>query len=103
MRPVIQLTLQSLLFRNFSTVIIDSYSGCLMGYYLGFVAADSHRVALALRNAILPKQVKEKYGLQNEWEQFGIPEYLVTDRAKEFKSHDAKLIAMQLGFQMKEA
>ncbi len=87
--------------RPFLTVIIDSYSGCLMGYYLGFVAANSHRVALALRHAILPKQVKVKYGLQHEWEQHGIPEYLVTDRAKEFKSNHAQLIASQLGFQWK--
>ena len=87
--------------RPFLTIIMDSYSGCLMGYYLGFVAADSHRVALALRNAILPKQVKEKYDLQYEWEQYGIPKYLVTDRAKEFKSNHAQLIATQLGFQWK--
>ena len=87
--------------RPFLTIIMDSYSGCLMGYYLGFVAADSHRVALALRNAILPKQVAPKYGLQNEWKQYGIPEYLVTDRAKEFKSNHAQLIATQLGFQWK--
>ncbi len=87
--------------RPFLTIIMDSYSGCLMGYYLGFVAADSHRVALALRHAILPKQIKEKYNLQNEWRQSGIPEYLVTDRAKEFKSNHAQLIATQLGFQWK--
>jgi len=47
--------------RPFLTVIIDSFSGCVVGFYLGFVQADAYRVALALRNAILPKRVKEKY------------------------------------------
>ncbi|WP_049802791.1 DDE-type integrase/transposase/recombinase [Gloeothece verrucosa] len=84
--------------RPYLTIIMDSYFGCIVGYYLGFVAADSHRVALALRNAILPKQVKEKYGLINEWVEHGIPEYLVTDRAREFKSDHKKLVATQLDF-----
>ncbi|WP_013335053.1 Mu transposase C-terminal domain-containing protein [Gloeothece verrucosa] len=87
--------------RPYLTVIMDSYSGCIMGYYLGFVAADSHRVALALRNAILPKPVQEKYGLINEWVEHGIPEYLVTDRAREFKSDHMKLVSTQLDFKWK--
>ncbi len=80
------------------TSVIDSYSSCIMGYYLSFMSAGSHEVALALRHAILPKQYGAEYELQKEWEVCGLPEYIVTDRAKEFKSGHLQRVAMELGF-----
>jgi putative transposase len=80
------------------TSVIDSYSSCIMGYYLSFMSAGSHEVALALRHAILPKHYGAEYGLQKEWEVCGLPEYIVTDRAKEFKSGHLLRVAMELGF-----
>jgi putative transposase len=68
------------------TSVIDSYSSCIMGYYLSFMSAGSHEVALALRHAMLPKHYGAEYELLKEWEVCGLPEYIVTDRAKEFKS-----------------
>ncbi len=41
--------------RPWLTIIIDSYSRCVMGFFLGFYAPSSHVDALALRHAILPK------------------------------------------------
>jgi putative transposase len=70
-----------------------------MGFYLGFKEPGSQEVALALRHALLPKQYGQEYGLECEWETYGVPEYFVTDRAKEFKSEHLKQIALQLGFQ----
>jgi putative transposase len=84
--------------RPYLTIVMDSYSGSIVGFYLGFVQADAHRVALALRNAILPKRVKEKYNLQGEWNEYGRLEALVTDRAKEFKSRHIELVSAQLNF-----
>jgi putative transposase len=84
--------------RPYITLIMDSYSGCVAGFHLGFEAAGSHEVGLALRHAILPKQYGAEYNLQNQWNVCGIPEYWVTDRAKEFKSNHLKQISMQLGF-----
>jgi putative transposase len=81
------------------TPVIDSYSGCIMGFYLGYKEPGSQEVALALRHAILPKQYGQEYELKCEWETYGVPEYFVTDRAKEFKSEHLKQIAFQLGFQ----
>ena len=77
---------------------MDSYSGCVMGFHLGFEAAGSHEVGLALRHAILPKQYGSEYELQGTWNVFGVPEYWLTDRAKEFKSNHLKQISMQIGF-----
>ena len=83
------------------TAIIDSYSGCIMGYHTGFDAAGSHEVGLALRHAILPKHYSQEYHLQKEWEVCGIPEYIVTDNAKEFHSNHLKRIAVQLGIKLR--
>jgi putative transposase len=80
------------------TSVIDSYSSCIMGYYLSFMSAGSHEVALALRHAILPKHYGAEYELQKEWEVSGLPEYIVTDRAKEFQSGHLLRVAMELGF-----
>jgi len=64
----------------FITAIIDSYSGCVVGFHLGFEAAGSHKVALALRHAFLPKHYGAEYKLQKDWAISGIPEFIVTDR-----------------------
>lgn len=84
--------------RPYITLIMDSYSGCVAGFHLGFEAAGSHEVGLALRHAILPKQYGPEYELDKQWNVCGVPEYWVTDRAKEFKSHHLKQISMQLDF-----
>lgn len=82
------------------TSVIDTHSGCVMGRHIGFESPGSHEVALALRDAILQKHYGCEYELQHEWEVCGLPEYVVTDRAKEFKSAHLRHIAADLGFKM---
>ncbi|MHC5759434.1 transposase [Nostoc sp.] len=84
--------------RAYITLVMDSYSGCIAGFHLGFEPAGSHEVALALRHAILPKHYGAEYELEQTWQVCGIPEYIMTDRAKEFKSEHLKQISLQLGF-----
>ncbi|MBD2137792.1 DDE-type integrase/transposase/recombinase [Anabaena sp. FACHB-1237] len=84
--------------RPYITLVMDSYSGCVTGFYLGFEAAGSHEVGLALRHGILPKHYGQEYELEKTWEICGIPEYIMTDRAKEFKSEHLRQISLQLGF-----
>jgi putative transposase len=83
------------------TSVIDTYSGCVMGYHIGFESPGSHQVALALRHAILQKHYGEEYQLRKNWEVCGLPEYVVTDRAKEFKSGHLRHIAADLDFKMR--
>jgi len=83
------------------TAVIDTFSGCVMGYHIGFESPGSHEVALALRHAILQKHYGEQYQLREKWEVCGLPEYVVTDRAKEFKSAHLRHIAADLGFKMR--
>jgi putative transposase len=84
--------------RPYITLVMDSYSGCVTGFHLGFEPAGSHEVGLALRHAILPKHYETEYELQETWEICGIPEYVVTDRAKEFKSEHLRQVSLQLDF-----
>lgn len=80
------------------TIIVDSYSRCIMGMNLGFDKPSSLVMALALRQAILPKRYGSNYGLKCEWGTYGKPEYFFTDSGTDFKSHHAQHIAAQLGF-----
>lgn len=83
------------------TAVIDTWSGCVMGYHIGFESAGSHQVALAIRHAILQKHYGSEYNLREDWEVCGLPEYIVTDRAKEFKSAHLRHVAADLGFKMR--
>ena len=87
--------------RPYVTTIIDSNSGSVVGLYISFKEPASHRVALALRHAFLPKEYGEDYKLLKEWNIYGIPKYFLTDRAKEFKSNHLKQIAAQLGIELR--
>ncbi|ACK70509.1 Transposase-like Mu [Gloeothece citriformis PCC 7424] len=85
--------------RPWLTIIIDSYSRCVMGFFLGFYAPSSHVDALALRHAILPKSYNSEYQLKNEWNTYGIPTYFYTDGGKDFRSiHVTEQVAIELGF-----
>lgn len=83
------------------TAVIDTYSSCVMGYHLGFVNPGSHEVALALRHAIWYKNYSPEYELDRPWEACGLPEYIVTDRAKEFKSAHLCRVAVDLGIKLR--
>lgn len=85
----------------FLTAIVDTYSGCALGFYLGYASAGSHEVGIALRHAILNKVYGPEYQLKKEWEPFGLPDYIVTDRAKEFKSGHLKQVAADLGIKLR--
>lgn len=87
--------------RPFITTVIESNSGSIVGFHINFKKPGSPEVALALRHAFLPKEYGEEYKLQKKWEVSGIPQYFVTDRAKEFKSNHLKQIAAQLRIELR--
>ncbi|MDJ0596659.1 MAG: DDE-type integrase/transposase/recombinase [Pleurocapsa sp. MO_226.B13] len=87
--------------RPYLTTVIESNSGCIVGFHISFKKPGSHEVALALRHAFLPKEYDEEYKLQKEWNVSGVPQYFITDRAKEFKSNHLKQIAAQLGIELR--
>ena len=84
------------------TAVIDTYSSCVVGYHLSFVNPGSHEVTLALRHAIWHKDYGPEYELDQKWEACGLPEYIVTDRAKEFKSAHLRRVAVELGIKLRQ-
>lgn len=83
--------------RPWLTIVVDTYSRCIMGMHLGFDAPSATVVCLALRHAILPKQYSPAYELQQSWGTYGIPQYLYTDGGKDFRSQHLEQVATELG------
>lgn len=83
--------------RPWLTMVIDTYSRCLMGMHLGFDAPSASVVCLALRPAILPKQYSGAYALQQLWGTYGLPQYLYTDGGKDFRSQHLEQVATEFG------
>lgn len=70
------------------TLMIDTYSHCVVGFNLTFRKPSYESVSCAIINAILNKDyVKEKYPLlMHSWPCHGKPEMLVVDNGVEFWS-----------------
>lgn len=85
-----------LLGRPWLTTVVDSYSRCVMGFYLGLEKPSSETVCLALRQAILPKRYPSTYNLSQEWGTYGLPRYLYTDGGAEFRSKHIEAVAAAL-------
>jgi putative transposase len=83
--------------RPWLTIVVDTYSRCIMGIHIGFDAPSSSVVCLALRHAILPKQYSSAYELSQSWETYGLPQYLYTDGGKDFRSKHLEQVAIELG------
>lgn len=79
------------------TLVVDTYSRCIMGIHLGFDAPSAQVVCLALRHAVLPKQYGPAYELQQQWGTYGLPQYLYTDGGKDFRSQHLEQVATELG------
>lgn len=82
--------------RPWLTTIVDTHSRCIMGMHLGMEAPSATVVCLALRHAILPKQYRSSYELQQDWGTYGLPQYLYTDGGKEFSSKHLEQVASEL-------
>ncbi|MBW4430939.1 MAG: DDE-type integrase/transposase/recombinase [Pelatocladus maniniholoensis HA4357-MV3] len=83
--------------RPWLTIVVDTYSRCIMGFHLGFDAPSAAVVCLALRHAILPKQYSSAYELHACWGTYGLPQYLYTDGGKDFRSRHLEQVATELG------
>ncbi len=83
--------------RPWLTMVVDSYSRCIMGIHLGFDGPSAAVVCLALRHAILPKQYSSAYELKQSWGTYGVPQYLYTDGGKDFRSQHLEQVATELG------
>lgn len=86
-----------LLGRPWLSIVVDTYSRCIMGMHLGFDPPSAQLVCLALRHGILPKRYPVAYELKQTWETYGLPQYLYTDGGKDFRSQHIEQVATELG------
>jgi len=62
------------------TIVIDTYSRMILGYYLTFEAPSALSTGMALANAFLPKeQFLQDIGVTGEWPCWGFPDLVHVD------------------------
>ena len=83
--------------RPWLTLLVDSYSRCIMGFHLGMEVPSASVVCLGLRHGILPKRYSGAYGLVHRWGTYGVPSYLYTDNGKDFRSSHVEQVSNELG------
>ena len=70
------------------TLVIDTYSRMVLGFYLTFDPPSTLSTGLALAHAFLPK---EEYlrglGVSGEWPCWGFPDVIIVDNATELNGH----------------
>jgi len=85
--------------RPWLTLVLDAYSRCVAGFYLGPDEPSWMTVMQALRNAIAPKDyVRILYpGIRTEWSCFGRPERIICDTGTEHFNAAMPLAMQALG------
>lgn len=81
------------LIRPYLTLILDSYSKAILGYWLSLEPPSSDSVMNALRMAVMPKEPvwDEKTEKHYLWPMMGIPSELLLDNGADFKGLDVRL------------
>ncbi|CAM4335837.1 DDE-type integrase/transposase/recombinase [Comamonas aquatilis] len=80
------------------TVMIDAYSGYILGFYISFYGPGLTSVCGVVRNALLPKApLLHGLDLQSDWLSMGLGDEWVIDNGLEFHSFGFKTMAMALG------
>ncbi|WP_051221805.1 Mu transposase C-terminal domain-containing protein [Neptunomonas japonica] len=85
--------------RPYLTLLIDGYSRCVVGFYLGYREPSYDSVCKALLNACLDKSyVKKKFPhVVHYWECSGKIETLVVDNGAEFWSNNLEQVCRVVG------
>jgi len=80
------------------TVMLDAYSGYILGFYLSFYGPGLTSVVGVVRHALQPKAESiSDLGLANRWLSHGVGDEWVIDNGLEFHSFGFKQIAMAIG------
>lgn len=80
------------------TVVLDRFSGYILGIYISFYGPSSGTVSKAIRCSILPKDdlIAEIPEIDGQWSSMGVPETYVVDNGLEFHSHAFRRIGWHL-------
>ncbi len=90
---------EKILVRPWLTLVMDSFSKAILGYWLTPSPASSESVMQALRMAVMPKNLHELGGDPKNWywPMHGLPSELTLDNGKEFHGKDLEMAAAELG------
>lgn len=84
------------------TLLVDSNSGYIVGVYISFYGPGLTSAINVIKNGILPKdEWVTAAGLSQPWLGCGIPEMFVFDNGLEFHSRQLRLVAWELGVDVK--
>lgn len=84
--------------RPYLTLIVDVFSGCVLGFHLSYRSPSYVSAAKAIVHAIRPKSFDDlAIELQNEWPCFGKFENLVVDNGAEFWSKSLEHACREAG------
>lgn len=79
------------------TIVVDSYSGYIVGMYVGFYGAGITSVINALKNSIRPKhELATAAQTSAQWIAWGIGDCYLVDNGMEFHSSSLKQVAWDL-------
>jgi putative transposase len=84
--------------RPYLTLLIDVFSGCVLGFHLSYKSPSYVSAAKAITHAIKPKKLDAmSIQLQNNWPCFGKFENLVVDNGAEFWSKNLEYACQSAG------
>jgi putative transposase len=84
--------------RPWVTILIDRYSGYILGLHVSFYGPSASTIASALRMSIEPKDLicASVQELPTPWSSYGVAETYVMDNGKEMHSHRFRRIGWEL-------
>lgn len=77
------------------TLGVCLYSRAVWCFYLSFNEPSSNVTRKAIENGIFAKNAKEKYGTENDWPVFGVPQIIYTDNGTDFRSKEIRTLVNQ--------
>lgn len=82
--------------RPWITVFLDRATKCIVGLHVSFLPPSYMTVQRALAHTMYEKDLSAFPGLKNAWLCFGLPEWLISDRGKEFLSRSFRTACLLL-------
>jgi putative transposase len=86
--------------RPWLTLAIDVATRCILGLYITFDSPSALSNAICMTCAVLPKDLKAEYGLQEDWPMHGVPKLIMTDNGKDFQSEAFRRGCMDYGIEL---
>lgn len=82
--------------RPWITVLLDRATKCIVGIHVSFLPPSYLTVQRALAHSMYEKDLSAFPGLKNDWPCYGLVEWLISDRGKEFLSRSFRTACLLL-------